>query len=148
MTLNGVLVDDGSGFGFLFFAMQGMQNGSPDGLALVSPTGTIVEFLSYEGSLLAVDGAAAGLMSVPIAVAESSSSVLGESLQREGQGSQAVDFHWASSAPHSRGVVNLAQLLVMPVNVPSLSGWLQMIWPVLLIGVGVGRLRSRSGRVG
>jgi hypothetical protein len=148
MTLNGVLVDDGSGFGFLFFAMQGMQNGSPDGLALVSPTGTIVEFLSYEGSLLAVDGAAAGLMSVPIAVAESSSSVLGESLQREGQGSQAADFHWAGSAPHSRGMVNPAQLLVMPVNVPSLSGWLQMIWPVLLIGVGVGRLRSRSGRIG
>ncbi|HIG72185.1 MAG TPA: endonuclease I [Myxococcales bacterium] len=148
MTLNGVLVDDGSGFGFLFFAMQGMQNGSPDGLALVSPTGTIVEFLSYEGSLLAVDGAAAGLMSIPIAVAESSSSVLGESLQREGQGSQAADFHWAGSAPHSRGMVNPAQLMVMPVNVPSLSGWLQIIWPVLLIGVGVGRLRSRAGRVG
>ncbi len=148
MTLNGVLVDDGSGFGFLFFAMQGMQNGSPDGLALVSPTGTIVEFLSYEGSLLAVDGAAAGLISIPIAVAESSSSVLGESLQREGQGSQAADFHWAGSAPHSRGMVNPAQLMVMPVNVPSLSGWLQIIWPVLLIGVGVGRLRSRAGRVG
>ena len=148
MTLNGVLVDDGSAFGFLCFEMQGMQNRSPDGLALVSPTGTIVEFLSYEGSLLAVDGAAAGLMSVPIAVAESSSSVLGESLQREGQGSQAADFHWAGSAPHSRGMVNPAQLLVMPVNVPSLSGWLQMIWPVLLIGVGVGRLRSRSGRIG
>jgi hypothetical protein len=148
MTLNGVLVDDGSGFGFLFFAMQGMQNGSPDGLALVSPTGTIVDFLSYEGSLLAVDGAAAGLMSIPIAVAESSSSVLGESLQREGQGSQAADFHWAGSAPHSRGMVNSAQVMVMPVNVPSLSGWLQIIWPVLLIGVGVGRLRSRAGRVG
>jgi hypothetical protein len=148
MTLNGVLVDDGSGFGFLFFAMQGMQNGSPDGLALVSPTGTIVEFLSYEGSLLAVDGAAAGLMSIPIAVAESSSSVLGESLQREGQGSQAADFHWAGSAPHSRGMVNPAQLMVMPVNVPSLSGWLQIVWPALLIGVGVGRLRSRAGRVG
>jgi endonuclease I len=108
----------------------------------------IVEFLSYEGSLLAVDGAAAGLISIPIAVAESSSSVLGESLQREGQGSRAADFHWAGSAPHSRGMVNPAQLMVVPVNVPSLSGWLQMIWPVLLIGVGVGRLRSRAGRVG
>ena len=35
-------------------ASPGFQNGSPDGLALVRPDGTVAEFLSYEGAFTAI----------------------------------------------------------------------------------------------
>ena len=37
-----------------------VQNGSPDGIALVGPGNVVKEFLSYEGVFTAVGGAAAG----------------------------------------------------------------------------------------
>ena len=35
------------------YPQDGIQNGSPDGIALVSPTGQVLEFLSYEGVVTA-----------------------------------------------------------------------------------------------
>ena len=52
-SLSGTMPDQQGGFGTLGFAMAGMQNGSPDGLALVDDSGTVVEFISYEGSITA-----------------------------------------------------------------------------------------------
>ena len=43
-----------------------IQNGSPDGMALVNAGGTVVEFLSYEGVMTAADGPAAGMTSIDI----------------------------------------------------------------------------------
>src|SRR5699024_9721167 len=43
------------------YPANGIQNGSPDGVALVDADGTVVELLSYEGELTATDGPAAGL---------------------------------------------------------------------------------------
>lgn len=40
--------------------VDGLQNGAPDGVALVAPTGTVAEFWSYEGPLVATGGPAAG----------------------------------------------------------------------------------------
>ncbi len=57
-----------------------IQNGAPDGLA-VDLAGSPVEFLSYEGSFSATDGAASGTMSTDIGVAETSGSPIGGSLQ-------------------------------------------------------------------
>ena len=48
---------------------HGMQNGAPDGLALVPGT-TVVEFLSYEGAMTATNGPAVGLTSTDIGVSE------------------------------------------------------------------------------
>ena len=52
--------------------VNGIQNGAPDGVAL-SQNGTLVEFLSYEGSFAATNGSAAGTTSTDIGVAETGS---------------------------------------------------------------------------
>jgi VCBS repeat-containing protein len=64
---------------------NGIQNGSPDGVAL-SQSGSLIEFLSYEGQFLATNGSAAGTTSTDIGVAETGSETAGLSLQRVGDG--------------------------------------------------------------
>lgn len=80
VTLSGTIPDAGNGFGAVFFSISGFQNGSPDGIALVSGS-TVLEFLSYEGSFTATNGPANGMTSVAIGVSETSSTPVGESLQ-------------------------------------------------------------------
>jgi DNA/RNA endonuclease G (NUC1)/PKD repeat protein len=70
----------------LNYPTDGIQNGAPDGVALVDAEGTVIEFLSYEGTLTATDGAAAGASSIDIGVAESSASSAAQSLQRNDAG--------------------------------------------------------------
>ena len=53
----------------LAYPVNGIQNGSPDGIALVQGT-TVLEFLSYEGSFTATNGPASGMTSVDIGVSE------------------------------------------------------------------------------
>ncbi|MDU8910304.1 ExeM/NucH family extracellular endonuclease [Aestuariicoccus sp. MJ-SS9] len=76
-----------------------MQNGAPDGLAL-SNDDTLIEFLSYEGSFTAVGGPADGVTSTDIGVRETGSNPVGESLQRNDDGT------WRTSEPETRGVAN------------------------------------------
>src|SRR5688572_7422889 len=64
------------------FASNGIQNGSPDGIALVDVNGAVVEFLSYEGTFTAVGGPANGMTSTDIGVAQDGSEPLGHTLQR------------------------------------------------------------------
>lgn len=64
---------------------DGIQNGSPDGIAL-SDNGTVVEFLSYEGTMTATNGVATGQTSIDIGVSETTSTPTGQSLQRTGDG--------------------------------------------------------------
>ncbi len=66
----------------------GLQNGSPDGVALVGPDGTVVEFLSYEGAFEASGGPAFGLRSTDVGAEETSDTPRGRSLQRTGSGWQ------------------------------------------------------------
>ena len=61
-----------------------VQNGSPDGVALVAPDGSAREFLSYEGVLTGADGPVRGLTSADIGVAEAPSTPVGQSLARTG----------------------------------------------------------------
>jgi DNA/RNA endonuclease G (NUC1) len=91
---------DGRGVIALTYATNGIQNGSPDGFALVNAAGQVVEFLSYEGTLTAVDGPAAGTLSVDIGVAEPSTLPLGQSLQRDAAGV------WHDAATASFGTCN------------------------------------------
>ena len=81
----------------LSYPQDGIQNGSPDAMALVDAGGTVVEFLSYEGVLTAIDGPAAGLVSTDIGVSEASTAPLGQSLQRDNGGI------WQPSAPAAFG---------------------------------------------
>ncbi|MGF1663812.1 MAG: ExeM/NucH family extracellular endonuclease [Kineosporiaceae bacterium] len=89
----------GDGVVVLEYATNGIQNGAPDGLALVDPAGTVVEFLSYEGVVTAAAGPAAGLTSTDVGAAESGSEPAGQSLQK-------VDGAWAGPATATFGEVN------------------------------------------
>lgn len=90
-----------NGRGVLTFTypVNGIQNGSqnagtPDGLALVDPSNQVVEFLSYEGTFTAVDGAAAGKTSRNMLVMEDLPvPAVGRSLQRSTDGTA-----WAAPA--------------------------------------------------
>jgi len=68
---------------YLAFPENGVQNGEEDGLA-ISYQGTVVagQFVSWEGVLTATDGPASGMTSTDIGVAESSATLVGQSLQR------------------------------------------------------------------
>lgn len=103
--------DQDDGFGTVSFTLptNGLQNGSPDGLALVDPGGVVIEFLSYEGTFAATDGPAAGLTSTDLGQEESSATPAGFSLQRNGTGSLAGDFAWQAPAAESPGAPNAGQ---------------------------------------
>ncbi len=109
IALSGILPDQQSGYGTLSFATPGIQNGAPDGLALVDSSSTVVQFLSYEGTFTAIGGPANGMLSVDIGVSESGSGPIGESLQLTGSGTVSGDFTWASSMPATFGAVNTGQ---------------------------------------
>jgi Lamin Tail Domain len=83
-NLTGIIDAETSGYGALWFPVAGIQNGGPDGLALVDATNTVVQFLSYEGTFTAADGPASGTASTDIVVAEISTTPIGESLQLTG----------------------------------------------------------------
>ncbi len=110
VTLTGTIADQQGGFGTLQVTVSGLQNGGPDGIALVDSNGTVLQFLSYEGSMTASDGAAAGTSSTDIGVAESGSTPVGYSLQLVGEGSRYSDFTWQAPDAHSAGQVNAAQI--------------------------------------
>ena len=89
-----------------------IQNGSPDGMALAYQ-GVLIpgQFLSYEGTLTAIDGPATGVTSVDIGVAESSTTPAGYSLQLSGNGSSYPAFVWEPEAPSTPGTLNNNQIL-------------------------------------
>jgi hypothetical protein len=89
-----------------------IQNGAPDGLALVYQGVVIAgQFLSYEGTLTAIDGPASGTTSVDIGVAESGTTPVGSSLQLSGTGATYASFAWQPEAPATRGAINNNQNL-------------------------------------
>lgn len=91
------------------YPTNGIQNGPNDGIALVGPDGQVVQFLSYEGTITAASGPAAGMTSQNIPVAESNSTPPGTSLQLTGSGSQYAHFSWAGSAAQTFGSCNHGQ---------------------------------------
>ncbi|WP_225853617.1 ExeM/NucH family extracellular endonuclease [Micromonospora sp. AMSO31t] len=81
------------------YPVDGIQNGSPDGIALVAPGGSVAEFLTYEGTFTAVGGPANGLTGTDVGVAETSTTPAGFSLQK-------LDGTWREPAQNSFGVLN------------------------------------------
>ncbi|MBJ6982316.1 endonuclease [Luteimonas sp. MC1572] len=88
------------------YPLDGLQNGSPDGIALIDPQGNVVQFLSYEGAMTASNGPAAGLTSTDIGVFESNMAPVGTSLQLGGTGNTYASFSWADSATQTFGTCN------------------------------------------
>ncbi len=111
-SLSGVLADQQGGIGTQFFAIAGLQNGAPDGLALVDGTGAVIQFLSYEGTMTATDGPASGSTSTDIGVSETTTTLVGHSLQLSGSGSSYADFSWAAASASTYNSVNNNQTFV------------------------------------
>jgi Secretion system C-terminal sorting domain/Lamin Tail Domain len=115
--LSGSIPDEGAGYGTIFFAISGLQNGAPDGVAL--DDGTNVQFLSYEGAFMAADGVATGIMSTDIGVSEGGGTAVGESLQLGGTGIVYANFTWNSAAASSYDLINPGQ--TFGAAVPAIS---------------------------
>ncbi|GGK22848.1 hypothetical protein GCM10007962_16330 [Yeosuana aromativorans] len=119
--LSGTIPDEGgSGYGAVWFGLptNGMQNGSPDGLSLDNG-GTLIQFLSYEGTITAIGGAADTVLSTDIGVSETNSTPVGYSLQLTGSGTDYTNFTWATESAATHGAINTGQTFGTPV--PSLT---------------------------
>ena len=131
-----------NGFTVYSALVSGIQNGNPDGLALVSggSAGTVVasggvkQFLSYEGTFAATDGPANGLTSTDIGVRELDSSAYpaGGSLGLVGSGSNYSDFSFTTFGTDSRGAVNAGQTLVAVPEPLAAMGGLMLLGGVML----------------
>ena len=108
-SLTGVIDDEGAGFGALSFSYpsNGIQNGPPDGIALIDGTGAVVQFLCYEGTFVAFDGTAVGVTCTDIGVSETEEPV-GVSLQLTGGPAFVYeDFTWQKTSPSTAGSLNV-----------------------------------------
>jgi uncharacterized protein len=127
------LLNPTNGIGFLTvnYTSNGLQNGLRDGFALVGPTGftgginggQVLQFLSYEGSFTAGNGAtggpAQGLVSRDIGQSENGSEPATFSLQLTGTGTSGVstaarvggDFTWSAPQTATPGQVNTGQTI-------------------------------------
>ncbi len=110
IALTGTIPSQQACVGTLWFPATLLQNGDPDGIALTNSGGQVVQFLSYEGAFTASGGAAGGLLSTDIGVAETNATPDGFSLQLTGTGNAYANFTWgAAPIAHTRGLPNTGQ---------------------------------------
>ena len=112
IPMEGSIPDQQSGFGTVSFSINRIENGAPDGIALVNPENEVIHFMSYEGGFTAASGPAGGLAATDIGVRESNSTQAGHSLQLRGSGSSLDDFAWHGPGQATPGVVNAEQTFV------------------------------------
>ena len=105
-------------FATVTYPQDGLQNGANDGIALVAPDGSVVQFLSYEGGITAANGPAAGMTSTNLPVSEPSNAPVGTSLQLTGTGAVAADFTWVGGVAESFGGCNAGQSFGEPQDLP------------------------------
>ena len=110
-ALAGTIPDQQGGYGTVVmnYPTNGIQNGAPDGIALVGPGDTLVQFLCYEGFFTAVGGPADGVQCTNVVVFENGAEVVGLSLQLTGSGSTYGDFTWTGPIANTAGSPNTGQ---------------------------------------
>ena len=127
LAASSVMVKDlGNGFKSLVinFPTDGLQNGSPDGFAIINAANQVVQFLSYEGVMTGAPGTpAGGVTSIDVIRQEGTATPVGTSLQLTGSGSTYEDFTWAASQTSTFGNANTGQTLagVAPPSPGTLS---------------------------
>jgi predicted extracellular nuclease len=95
------------------YAVDGIQNGPRDGLALVRADGTVAEFLSYEGTITATNGPAAGMTSTSIGVSEAGTEAAGLSLSRTYDATSDT-LVWSGPGAASSGLLNGGRATAQP----------------------------------
>jgi len=108
LSLSGIFNNQSEHVGFLAFSSV-LQNGRSDAIALIDNHQLVVQFLSYEGVITALNGDAVGATSIDIGVTESSSTPVGYSLQLAGRGYRYQDFTWQSAQLATVGKMNAQQ---------------------------------------
>ncbi len=109
-TLSGTIPDMGCGYGVVWFPISGIQNGPSDAIGLHNTCNSdVVQFLSYEGTITAIDGPAAGMTSIDIGVSEVGSAI-GTSLQLLGTGVIYDDFTWSGPINATPDQMNSGQI--------------------------------------
>ncbi len=89
--------------------ISGIQNGAPDGFSL-DQSGTVLQFLSYEGTIQATSGVASGLTSTDVGISESDhGSSVGASLGLTGTGHGYSEFTWTTFSDDTPGALNASQ---------------------------------------
>ncbi len=107
--LAGVFPNQQNGFGTLSFAFPGLQDGAPDGLAVVTANGVLMHFVAYEGTFQGVGGVIAGRTATDLGVGEASTTPVGFSLQLGGTGSSYPQFTWQAAMTATPGARNTGQ---------------------------------------
>ncbi len=103
----------------LSYVTNGIQNGPNDGIALVDPSGALVQFISYEGGITGSGGPASGRTSTNLPVSETGSDLAGRSLQLGGTGTGSASFTWRAPAIATFGACNNGQTFTTtPPNTP------------------------------
>ncbi len=108
-SLSGTIPATCGDFGVVVVNTPGLQNGSPDGIAVVDGSGTLVQFLSYEGQMLGNSGPATGMWSLDIGVSQNGIDSAGMSLQLAGSGTGYADFVWMPNFASTFGACNADQ---------------------------------------
>ncbi len=100
--------------------ISGIQNGDPDGFALVV-NGAVTQFISYGGSFVATNGAANQLTSADIGKKQSGEPVGQAALGLTGTGGTPSNFIWAKfdGVPYSPGQPNSGQTFIIPTLPPQ-----------------------------
>ena len=144
LPLSGTLGAGSNGLAELHRTADGMQNG-PDAVALISAAEAVIDFVAYEGDLVATEGLAAGMAARVLPIAEDSATPRGSSLQRVGS---LAGWTW-SIGPASPGVVNVGLAAPAQGRVPIVASWL--VWFSgslgLVLATAIGRGRKRGGVV-
>lgn len=127
-------VDTANGFTYYSYAYptDGIQNGSPDGIALGYNT-NLIQFLSYEGAFTGVGGIANGVTSTDIGISETGTTPTGSSLGLTGPGNKYSDFAWTTfNSTATRGFIDggqsyLPRTLIITVLIEGLFNGTLMI---------------------
>lgn len=99
------------------YPVNGIQNGAPDGIVLVSGS-TVIDQISYEGPLTATNGPAAGKTLPDIGVAETGTGTADTSLSRV-YDAASDSYVWRGPATSTKGAVNPGAVAPPPPPVNS-----------------------------
>ncbi len=115
-----------SGMQFYSKVISGMQNGPSDGLSL-DIGGSVIQFLSYEGTFAAANGPAGGMTSTDIGVGEGDATAVGTALGLAGTGSDYLHFSWNAGLEATPGGPNGGQFVVPEPRTTTLAAMLAVV---------------------
>jgi hypothetical protein len=143
MALSGRLGDPGGLWAERFWPFVGIQNG-PDAVALVSQDG-LIDFVAYEGAVLATEGEASGAVARLLPVSEGATAAATSSLQRVGT---ADSWRWLPG-PATPGLLNRGLTGFPDAAVPAMNAlqlWLAGFFAWLFLP-GSSRFRPIGARL-